>query len=97
MNTYSPKENIVCRCVHDSFFLINITDNYLDDKCRLFEINEMGHIIWCGLSKYKADQIDSIVSEITAMLQDDIDPRIIYDDVYEYVLVLKENGFIEEV
>ncbi len=96
MTVYKTNENIVCRSVHDSYFLIDIKDNYADDKCRLFEINEIGHIIWCGLKKYPSDQINCIANEIAQKLVDDIDIQIICDDISEYISILKENGFIME-
>lgn len=40
------RENIVARVIHDSYFLIDIKQNYLDDKARIYEVNEIGYYIW---------------------------------------------------
>ena len=51
------KENIVERKIHDTYFLIDISDKYLDDKCHLYEINEIGDFIWkqLGMSDTVSD------------------------------------------
>ena len=37
----NKKEYVVERKIHDSIYLINTKQNYLNDKCCLYEINEM--------------------------------------------------------
>ena len=41
------RENIVARVIHDSYFLIDIKQNYLDDKARIY--------IMAQLSRQKFD------------------------------------------
>ena len=42
-------KNIVLREIHDSYFLIDITQNYLSDVCSIYEVNEIGKFIWESL------------------------------------------------
>lgn len=44
--TINRKDNIVCRKIHGSYFLIDISDNYSGDKCSLYEVNQTGMFIW---------------------------------------------------
>lgn len=86
-------ENIVPRKIHASLFLINISDNYYNDQCSLYEINDTGMFIW--------DSIDGIrsVAEIAMLLKeeiiDDIDYQNIYNDVVDFVGFLLNNHFVE--
>lgn len=90
----SRKNYIVERNIHDAIYLINIKQNYLNDKCNLYEINEMASYIW--------NRIDGITSV------DDIVNRILFDmdvqdicfdeiksDVNDYISLLIEEGFLE--
>ena len=53
------RENIVARVIHDSYFLIDIKQNYLDDKARIYEVNEIGYYIWKQLDVVSdVDDID---------------------------------------
>lgn len=86
-------QNIVFRRIHDSSFLINISDNYYNDKCALYEINDTGMFIWNSI-----DGIRSI-AEIAVLLKqeiiDDIDYQIIYNDVVDFVGCLLNKHFVE--
>ena len=42
---YDKNPNIVCRDIHGSYFLIDITDNFSDNVCSLYEMNEIGRFI----------------------------------------------------
>ena len=53
------RENIVARVIHDSYFLIDIKQNYLDDKARIYEVNEIGYYIWKQLDV--VSDVDDIV------------------------------------
>jgi hypothetical protein len=46
---YTKNENIVARQIHDTYFLINIADNYAHDKCILYQVNEIGYFIWSNI------------------------------------------------
>jgi len=39
-------KNIILRKIYKSYFLIDITENYLNDECSLIEINDIGKFIW---------------------------------------------------
>lgn len=86
-------ENIIARQIHDSFFLIDIKQNYLDDKCSLYEINEMGYFIWNTLSSVKSEI--EIVEIIKNEVGDNVDPALIADDVYSFLEILRGEGFVE--
>ncbi|MCR5205381.1 MAG: PqqD family peptide modification chaperone [Lachnospiraceae bacterium] len=94
--TYIKNNDIVKRNVHGVIFLIDITDNYLDDKCRLYEINEIGSIIWDLLDTVTDNQIYEITSKIKAMIIDDVPIDIIRNDVIEFLLMIEKEHFIEE-
>ncbi len=96
MKTFTTNKNIVCRNIHGSYFLIDITDNYSDDNCRLFEINEIGFIIWNGLKTFKSNQIENITNDILSRLIDDINPQVIQKDVSDFISLLQKKNFIEE-
>ena len=55
-------ESIVARKIHDTYFLIDTKENYSDEKCRLYEINEIGYFLWNNISK------DNSLNELTALL-----------------------------
>lgn len=85
--------NMVSRKIHDAFFLIDMTDNYAQDKCALYEINETGNFIW--------EQIDgtNTVNDIALALQqaivEQIDLQILVDDVADFVATMLTKGFVE--
>ena len=87
------RENIVARNIHGKFFLINITENYLDNKCILYELNETGTFIW---NKIDGDKdIDDISWMLKNAINQDIDTQILRQDIQEYLNILKSEGFIE--
>lgn len=93
MKRMYKNKNIIARKIHDCYFLINIKDNYKDEKCRLYEINEIGYFLW-----EKMDQCDSIfqlADELLCVIQDDVDRSQILDDVECFVESLKKVGFVE--
>lgn len=90
----NKKEYVVERKIHDSIYLINTKQNYLNDKCCLYEINEMASYIW--------NQIDGNTSI------DEIVNRLFYDmeiqgasfdevkkDINDCVCLLTNEGFLE--
>ena len=58
---YQRNPNIRCRRIHETWFLIDITQNY-DDICRLYELNEMGSFIWEQLERPMT--VDGITGEV---------------------------------
>jgi hypothetical protein len=90
----AKNENIVGRRVHDTFFLIDISENYANDKCTLFEVNDVGEFIWNQLDALAnlPDIVDAIVERIT----DDVERSAISDDVTEFIHTLIQLNFVEE-
>lgn len=94
-DTYAIRksENIVSRKVCESFFLIDIADNYSQDKCALYEINETGNFIWDHIDGERC--VLDIASELQKAIVDDIDLQILVDDVREFIDALFHKKFIE--
>lgn len=84
--------NIVARKVHNCFFLINIKDDYADEKCTLYEINEIGYFIWNKLDQ--CSNLQQIVECIVAEISDEFDVDEITNDVQLFIDSLAEIGFI---
>lgn len=91
--TVSKKENIIARTIHDSFFLIDITDNYSGDKCSLYEINQTGMFIWNNIDGSRS--IQDLAELLQAAITDDIDIELLRQDVSEFVSELLEKHFLE--
>lgn len=85
-------EDIVARKIHDTFFLINIKQNYLDDKCTLYEINELGYFIWNALAI--TDKIEVIVNMINNEIDEPVEKSIIENDVRTFFDVLSVEGYV---
>ena len=92
--TYKKNKNIVLRNIHNTFFLIDITDNYSGDKCILNETNEVGAFIWNELSEKTS--IEDIVDKLKSLLNEEVSRDAIYSDIQEYIHYLKHSGFVEE-
>lgn len=90
----SRKSYIVERNIHGTIYLINIKQNYLDDKCCLYEINEMGSYIWNRISDETS--LDDIVNAIVMDMDvQDVSLDEIKNDVSDYVCLLAREGFLE--
>lgn len=84
-------KNIVLRNIHDTYFLIDITDNYQDDKCVIYEINEIGKFIWENID---GKNVDDVAKKLHSIIIEKIEYQVIYIDVLEYVNILLEKKFI---
>lgn len=84
----------MARKIHETFFLIDIKQNYLSNKCLLYEINEVGYFIWNALSK--ASSILEIADMIESEIEDVIDRGLMIDDVKIFLEILKQEGYIIE-
>ena len=91
--TINKKDNIVCRRIHGSYFLIDISDNYSGDKCTLYEINQTGMFIWNNIDGNKS--IYDLSQLLKKEIIDNIDMEIIYNDVSEFVSTLIQKNFLE--
>lgn len=89
------KKNIVKRKIHDSYFLIDIKQNYLDDKCYIYELNPMGNLIWDSVDKV------SSLTELAQLVKNKIDDNIsfqqIMEDTKHFVDILIANEFLEDL
>ena len=90
---YAKKKNIVKRDIHGEFFLIDISQNYLDDKCHLYELNAMGNYIWDLLDQYQSSF--EIAGEIVQATIDDISFDAVFRDVTAFLNLIKEENFLE--
>lgn len=89
-------DNIVMRNVHDTIFLIDITDNYMDEKGKLYEINNIGAYIWENIDG--KTELDVITKNLMQELVEcNISFDTIYNDIKKYVYTMMNYGFIEKV
>ena len=90
----NKKEYIVERKIHDSIYLINTKQNYLNDKCCLYEINEMASYIWTQIDG--STSIDEIVNQIFCDMEiQDASFDEVKKDVNDCVYLLANEGFLE--
>ena len=91
---FEKNENIVARKIHDTFFLINITDKYENDKCILYQINEIGFFIWNNIDGKNSS--NDLADLIKSAINDEVDYQTILSDVSEFLSELNNNGFIKK-
>jgi hypothetical protein len=84
--------NIIKRNIHGTYFLIDITQRYDDNKCRLYEINETGSYIWDILDTAFTPYDVSV--GLLSKYHDIQDASEIIGDVGYYCLLLKKAGFL---
>ena len=61
---FVSNKNAIARKIYNSYFLIDITDNYSGDRCALYEVNETGMFLWENLSTKKtADELAALLKE----------------------------------
>lgn len=88
------KEYIVERKVHESIYLINIKQNYMNNKCCLYEINEMASYIWNKIDGKTS--VDEIVNQLLSDMDiEDVCFDEVKNDVNNYICLLAEEGFLE--
>lgn len=91
---YKRNANYVLRAIHDTFFLINISDNYKDEKCALLETNEIGAFIWDNLEQEKT--LVEIVELLLQAINNEVSYDIVSNDVSTYLKVLFHKGVVTE-
>lgn len=94
-DVFKKKNNLVLRSIHDSYFIIDITDNYMNDKCVLYEINEVGTFIWKKINC--KNNLETIAQELFNAIVDDVDFQDIASDTFNFISELVRNGLIERV
>lgn len=91
---YTKNENIVARRIHNMNFLIDITQNYSDEKSSLYEINDIGMFIWNRIDG-DADT-SAITADLISQINGDVPFDVVHNDVCEFIKVLIYEGFIIE-
>ena len=86
--------DIILRPIHGSYFLINISDNYSNNKCNLYEINETGAFLWNQIDK--APSVNALICELQKVLIDDVPMETLQHDVSEFVDDLMAREFVLE-
>jgi len=85
--------DIVCRNIHGSIFLINITENYNNDLCTIYEINDIGEFIWHQLETQRS--ISDVVDTLIENINNYVEYRDIYEDAKEFIDTLVSLNFVE--
>lgn len=91
---YSRNDSYVLRNIHDTYFFIDMTDNYADEKLVLTETNEIGAFIWHNLDG--VNTVQDITQKLLEAIVDDIPYNVIYDDVNSCLLELSEKGIVNK-
>lgn len=87
-------ENIVARKIHGVFFLIDTKQSYMNDKCSLYEINELGFFVWNAL--LETENVYEIANMIKKEVEDDINIELIVNDVSGFLDMLRREGYVVE-
>lgn len=90
--TFEKNKNFVLRKIHDTFFFIDITDNYKENKCRLIETNEIGDFIWKNLDR--ANSIEEISQLLIELIDDNVPYDMVYKDIVCFMDSLYEKGIV---
>ena len=88
------RDDIVLRDIHGTYFLIDITDAYSEDRCVIFELNDIGKFIWENINTDVTEDI--IARNLEKAIVDDVDYMILLNDVKEFIQVLRNQNFIED-
>lgn len=86
-------EDIIARKIHECYFLIKLKDDYSDQKCRLYEINEVGYFLWNMVDEVK--DLNELASLLAEQVTENISKEMILHDVKEYIDELICMKFIE--
>lgn len=87
------KDNVILRKIHGSYFLMDITDKYTNDRCVLFEINSIGAFLWDNISDIIS--INKLIEKLQSAIIDEIDYNVLYQDVTEFIISLSDKKFVE--
>ena len=47
MRNMIRRKDVIKRNIHGEIFLIDITRNYFDDECFLYQLTDRYFVIWC--------------------------------------------------
>lgn len=92
---YKQNDNYVLRHIHDTYFFINITDRYEDEKCFLNETNEIGAFIWNSLKVEMT--VGTVAERLFEAISDEVDYQEIFYDVLNYLSDLEKKKIILKV
>lgn len=94
MNGYKKNENIILRKVEPYFFLIDITENYVNGF--LFDTNEIGAFIWENIDSAK--DVDCLTTILfNAISSSKIDIEELKRDVLSFISqLIKQNLLIQD-
>ncbi len=92
---YIRNQNVVLRCIHNSFFLIDITENYLEKKFDLYEINEIGVFLWNRMEKEVT--VEKLKTELIKEIDSEVSEEDIEKDIISFLETLRRRNFINEV
>ena len=87
--------DIIARKIHDTYFLINSRENYLHDKCTLYEINEIGFFIWERIGE--GTPRETVVRELQKAVNETVAYEVLYQDVTDFLYELEKLGFVSSV
>ncbi len=88
-------DDIVLRKIADKFYLVNIRDNYLDDTCRLYVINEIGNFIWKEFDSPTTPE--AVADKLYESLSDRPEYAVVYKDVCDFTYSLISLGFLRSM
>lgn len=83
---------IVERNIHGTYFLIDLKQNYFDEKCYIYELNGMGHYIWNNIDRFSS--VEQFVLDLQFKLVDEIPYEVLLNDVNDFINCLVEEGFM---
>lgn len=86
------KDGIILRHIHGTYFLIDVKCNYLNDKCYLYELNEIGAFIWENIDKYNT--VLRLAHYLHSQIVGDVEIEEIASDIESYINALENEGFI---
>ena len=87
------RKNVILRQIHGAYFLVDITDTYQDDSCSIYELNEIGAVIWNYIDDVRS--IRDIAALLFEMIIDSVSLDCIECDVADFVGDLSNLGFVE--
>lgn len=88
------RNDVIKRNIHGEIFLIDTTQNYFDNECFLYQLNEIGAFLWKQLSK--PINTYGLVEVLKKNISEKIPEEDLLRDVTVYIESLKKEGFLEE-
>ncbi len=85
MSIPTRRKDVVLRRIHGAYLLVDVADKYQNNSCSIFELNEIGAVIW--------NHIDGIRStwDIALLLHEMVEDIVLIDDIERYWLHSRSN------